>query len=52
MHALSQEELLEHAVFKVDSVEQTAVLESDIILVEEPLVLAPDLESPSVILVI
>ena len=43
---------LNYEPFKVDSVEQTAVFESDIILVLEPLVLAPDLESPSVILVI
>ena len=52
MHAVSHEESLEHAVFNVDSVEQTAVFESDIMLVLEPLVLAPDFESPSVILVI
>ncbi len=51
MHAVVQLLSL-HKSFKESRVEQTAVLESEIKLVEEPLVLAPDLESPSVILVI
>ena len=51
MHAVSQEESPEHAVFKVDNVEQMAVFELEIILVLEPLVLAADLVNPSAIFV-
>ena len=52
MHAVSQEESPEHAVFKVDNVEQMAVFELEIILVLEPLVLEADLVNPSAIFVI